>query len=57
MQLLHMLFGIAVADGQILTVELDKLESIAAQLKISESEFSAVKKYVPAFCIMGIQST
>lgn len=49
MQLLHMLFGIAVADGKILNVELDKIEYIAGLLKISDSEFSAVKNmYLPS---------
>ena len=48
-QLIHLLFGIAMADGSILKVELEKLESIASLLKISDGEFNSVKNmYLPS---------
>jgi DnaJ like chaperone protein len=43
LQLLHLLFGIAVADGKIINIELEKLGYIASQLNISDAEFASVK--------------
>ncbi|GAB4249665.1 MAG: co-chaperone DjlA [Vicingaceae bacterium] len=43
LQLLHMLFGVSNADGQIHQSELDIISKIAAHLGISQSDFISIK--------------
>lgn len=43
LQLLHVLFGISAADGQVHASELDALREIAQHLKISTRDFDAIK--------------
>lgn len=43
LQLLHVLFGISAADGQVHASELDALQEIAQHLKISTRDFDAIK--------------
>ncbi|MCF7796779.1 MAG: molecular chaperone DjiA [Lentisphaeria bacterium] len=43
LQLLHVLFGISAADGQVHASELDALQEIARHLKISTGDFDAIK--------------
>ncbi|MCF7802275.1 MAG: molecular chaperone DjiA [Candidatus Marinimicrobia bacterium] len=43
LQLLHVLFGISAADGEVHAAELESLEEIAQHLKISTGDFNAIK--------------
>ena len=43
LQLLHFLFGIAEADGQVTQVEIRKLSAIATYLRLSQYDFESIK--------------
>lgn len=43
LQLMHYLWGIALADGQVPATELDVLQRIAAYLRISSADFDSIK--------------
>lgn len=43
LQLLHFLFGIAKADGQVSQIELDTIQRIAGYLYINERDFESIK--------------
>ncbi len=43
LQLLHFLFGIAQADGQVSEVELDKIYSFSRRLRIGSADFQSIK--------------
>ncbi|MEK6152690.1 TerB family tellurite resistance protein [Flavobacteriaceae bacterium 3-367] len=43
LQLLHFLFGIAQADGQVSTPEIDKIWEIAGFLRVGRSDFESIK--------------
>lgn len=43
LQLLHVLFGISAADGQVHPSELEALQEIASHLKISTADFDSIK--------------
>ncbi len=43
LQLLHFLFGIAQADGQISTAEINKLSELAGYLRIGRHDFESIK--------------
>lgn len=59
LQLLHYLFGIASADGQVHELEVDVIESISRYMNIYTSDFESikamfVKKVDDAYTILGI---
>ena len=43
LQLLHFLFGIAKADGQVAAVEVAEIKKIASYLYINPSDFESIK--------------
>jgi DnaJ like chaperone protein len=43
LQLLHYLFGIAIADGTVDKVEADKIKEIATYMQISDNDFESIK--------------
>ena len=43
LQILHFLFGIANADGHIATVEIEKIQQIAAALQLRTMDFESIK--------------
>ena len=43
LQLLHFLFGIAKADGQVAEVEVEEIRKIAGYLYINPSDFESIK--------------
>ncbi len=43
LQLLHFLFGIAQADGNVSTAEIQKLQEIAAYLRVGSHDFESIK--------------
>ncbi|MDA3912535.1 MAG: TerB family tellurite resistance protein [Bacteroidales bacterium] len=43
LQLIHLLFGVANADGKIIKIEIDKIEHIARLLRIDEKDFISIK--------------
>ena len=43
LQLLHFLFGIAQADGQVSQAEADKLQDIAAYLRLRQHDFESIR--------------
>ena len=43
LQLLHFLFGIAKADGQVAEVEVEEIRKIAGYLYINPTEFESIK--------------
>ena len=48
LQLLHLLFNIAVADGKVNTAELDAIEKMAGYLGIASSDFMSIRNmFVP----------
>ena len=60
LQLLHYLFGIASADGQVHELEIDVIESISRYMGINTSDYESVKamfvkKVDDAYTILGIE--
>ena len=43
LQIVHFLFGIANADGHIASVEIEKIQQIAASLQLRNIDFESVK--------------
>ncbi len=43
LQLIHLLFGVASADGRVIQIEIDKIEEIARLLSMDDKDFISIK--------------